>query len=247
MARGPEPQKNLVDRLIASLQQDEFVLYAQAILPLAPQNGERPFQEIFVRFKEEDAKLLPPGTFFPVLEEAKLLPYLDRWVANRLARWVRSAIGIKPDWAIPRSNVNLSEATLTDSGYGQYVCKYVDDSYLSDGALGFEIALDRAVTHEASVQKLMAEVRPFGCSLTLSGFDGSRASFSELKDLAPDYIKISAANMAPAELPEISQKCQTLGIKTIAEHVESSQMLQQLRDSRIDFAQGFDISPVKPL
>ncbi len=247
MARGPEPPKSLVDRLIASLQQDEFVLYAQAIMPLVPQNRERPFQEIFVRFKEEDAKLLPPGTFFPVLEEAKLLPYLDRWVANRLARWVRSAIGIKPDWAIPRSNVNLSEATLTDSGYGQYVCKYVDDSYLSDGALGFEIALDRAVTHEASVQKLMAEVRPFGCSLTLSGFDGSRASFSELKDLAPDYIKISAANMAPAELPEISQKCQTLGIKTIAEHVESSQMLQQLRDSRIDFAQGFDISPVKPL
>jgi EAL domain-containing protein (putative c-di-GMP-specific phosphodiesterase class I) len=247
MAKGPEPQKSLVDRLIASLQQDEFVLYAQAIMPLAPQNRERPFQEIFVRFKEEDAKLLPPGTFFPVLEECQLLPYLDRWVTNRLARWVRSAVGIKPDWAIPRNNVNLSEATLADPGYGQYVCKYVDDSYLSDGALGFEIALDRAVTHEASVRKLMAEVRPYGCSLTLSGFDGSRASFSELKDLAPDYIKISAANMAPAELPEINQKCQALGIKTIAEHVESIQMLQQLRDSKIDFAQGFDISPVKPL
>jgi EAL domain-containing protein (putative c-di-GMP-specific phosphodiesterase class I) len=247
MIRASKPQKNLVDRLIASLQQDEFVLYAQSIIPLAPQAGERPFQEIFVRFKEEDTKLLPPGTFFPVLEECKLLPYLDRWVVNRLARWVRSAVNIKSDWPIPRNNVNLSEATLIDPALGKYVCKYVDDSYLSNGALGFEIALDSAVAHEASVRKLMAEVRPYGCSLTLSGVDGSKASFSELKDLAPDYIKISSTNVAPAELPEITQKCQAAGIKTIGEHVESSKMLQNLRESRIDFAQGFDISPVVPL
>jgi len=247
MAREPQSQKSLADRLIASLQQDEFVLYAQSIIPIAPQAGARPFQEIFVRFKEEDAKMLPPGTFFPVLEECKLLPYLDRWVANRLARWVRSAVKIKPDWAVPRNNVNLSVATLSDPGYGQYVCRYIDDSYLSGGALGFEIALDSAVAHEASVRTFMAEVRPYGCSLTLTGFDGSKASFSELNDLAPDYIKISSTNVAPAELPEITQKCQVAGTKTIGEHVESSKMLQNLRESRIDFAQGFDISPVVPL
>jgi len=247
MARAPEAQKTLVDRMIASLQQDEFVLYAQSIMPLASHSGERPFQEIFVRFREEDAKLLPPGSFFPVLEECRLLPYLDRWVANRLARWVRSAVSVKPDWVIPRNNVNLSEATLSDSDYGPYVCKYVDDSYLSGGALGFEIALDIAVAHEVSVRQLMVKVRPFGCTLTLSGFDGSKASFSELKDLAPNFVKISAANVAPAALPEISRNCHAVGIKTIVEHVESGQMLLHLRQSKVDFAQGFDISPVKPL
>jgi EAL domain-containing protein (putative c-di-GMP-specific phosphodiesterase class I) len=247
MARAPEPQKSLVDRLIASLQQDEFVLYAQAIVPLAPQRGERPFQEIFVRFKEEDAKLLPPGTFFPILEECQLLPYLDRWVANRLARWVRRAVGIKPDWPIPRNNVNLSEATLDDPDFGQYVCKYVNDSYLSGGALGFEIALEVAIAHEASLRKLMAEVRPFGCTLTITDFDGSDAPFLRLKGLTPEFIKISAANVAPSKLSEIARKCQALGIKSIAEHVESKQALQHLRQSRIDFAQGFEISPVQPL
>lgn len=247
MARAPEPQKSLVDRLIASLQQDEFVLYAQAIVPLAPQRGEQPFQEIFVRFKEEDAKLLPPGTFFPILEECQLLPYLDRWVANRLARWVRRAVGIKPDWPIPRNNVNLSEPTLDDPDFGQYVCKYVNDSYLSGGALGFEIALEVAIAHEASLRKLMAEVRPFGCTLTITDFDGSDASFLRLKGLTPEFIKISAANVAPSKLSEIARKCQALGIKSIAEHVESKQTLQHLRQSRIDFAQGFEISPVQPL
>jgi EAL domain-containing protein (putative c-di-GMP-specific phosphodiesterase class I) len=247
MARVPEPQKSLVERLIASLQQDEFVLYTQAIVPLAPQRGERPFQEIFVRFKEEDAKLLPPGTFFPILEECHLLPYLDRWVANRLARWVRRALSIKPDWPVPRNNVNLSEATLDDADFGQYVCKYVNDSYLSGGALGFEIALDVAIAHEKSLRQLMAEVRPFGCTLTISDFDGSDATFLRLKGLTPEFIKISAANIAPNKLADVARKCQALGIKTIAEHVESKQTLQHLRQSKIDFAQGFEISPVKQL
>ncbi len=247
MARQPEPQKSLVDRLIASLQQDEFVLYMQAIVPIAPQRGERPFQEIFVRFKEEDAKLLPPGTFFPILEECQLLPYLDRWVANRLARWVRRAVGIKPDWPIPRNNVNLSEATLDDADFGQYVCKYVNNSYLSGGALGFEIALEVAIANEASLRQLMAEVRPFGCTLTISDFDGSDASFLRLKGLTPEFIKISTANVGPSKLSEIARKCHALEIKSIAEHVESKQMLQHLRQSRIDFAQGYEIAPVKPL
>src|SRR5260221_12415428 len=128
MSREFQPQKEIADRLMAALQQDEFVLYTQSIIPLVPQGDNRAFQEIFVRFKEEDAKLLPPGSFFPVLEECRLLPYLDRWVVNRLARFVRSAVSIKPDWLIPRNNVNLSDATLSDPGYGEYVRKYVDNS-----------------------------------------------------------------------------------------------------------------------
>lgn len=247
MAREPIPQKYLADRLIAALQQDEFVLYAQSIVPLAPKSEERRFQEIFVRFKEEDAKLLPPGTFFPVLDECKLLPYLDRWVANRLARWVRSALIVKPDWAVPRSNVNLSDATLTDPEYGKYVHKYINDSYLSNGALGFEISLESAIAHAASVRRLMTEVRPHHCPLTLSGFDGGKESFSQLKVLTPNFVKISALSVSLAKLSEINRMCQTLGIKTIVEHVESTQMLHNLRRAKIDFAQGFEISPVKPI
>lgn len=247
MAREPEPQKVITDRLIAALQQDEFVLYAQTIIPLAQGRKERPFQEIFVRFKEEDAKLLPPGTFFPVLEECHLLPYLDRWVVNRLARWVRSALAIKPDWQTPCSNVNLSNETLVDADFGQYVRKYVENSYLSDGALGFEIVWDSAIVHQESIRRLMAELRPHGCRFTLSGFDGIDPSFAVLKTLAPHFVKISATTINPAAVSEINRRCHTLEIKTIAEHVENGQVLEHLRRTNIDFAQGFEISPVQPL
>lgn len=247
--------KSIEDRLISALQGDEFVLYDQTILPLDPQHGEQPFQEIFVRFKEEDAKLIPPGSFFPVLEEYSLLPYLDRWVVNRLARWVRGALNIKPDWEIPRSNVNLSDATLVDPTFGQYVLKYVDDSYLSEGSLAFEIAWDSAIAQTESLQNLIAELRPHNCSFTLAGFDGSETSFSVLNAVEPEFVKINPEitgqiDSVPAiadKVAEINRRCHQLKIKTIAEQVENSQVLEHLRRAKTDFAQGFELSQVKPL
>ena len=247
MASQPEPKKDLADRLMAALQRDEFVLYTQTIAPLDPQPENRAIQEIFVRFKEEDDKLLPPGTFFSVLEECRLLPYLDRWVVNRLARWVRAALGIRSDWSIPCNNVNLSDATLVDPDFGRYVCQYVDDSFLSDGALGFEIAFDSAMAHQDALQHLMAQLRPHGCSLTLAGFDGTEPAFAALKTFAPNFVKISVASVDPAKVSEINRRCHSLGSKTIAEQVENSRVLDHLRRSKTDFVQGFGISPVQPL
>ena len=247
MANAPETSKTLTDRLIASLQQDEFVLYAQTIAPIAPRREERPFQEIFVRFKEEDAKLLPPGSFFPVLRECQLLPYLDRWVVNKLVRWVRSALSIKSDWQVPRSNVNLSAETLVDSDFGEYVRKYVEDSYLSDGALGFEIDWTDAIEHEVSLRQLIAGLRPHGCCFTLAGFNGGEASFEVLKSFAPHFVKIGSASVDPAMLAEINRRCHLLECKTIVEHVENAKVLEHLRLTKLDFAQGFEISPVQPL
>lgn len=247
--------KNIADRLVAALQEDEFVLYAQSIAPLVPNPDEWPFQEIFIRFKEEDAKLLPPGSFLPVLEEYHLLPYLDRWVVNRLARWVRSGLAIKPEWKIPRSNVNLSSATLIDPEFGPYVRKYVEDSFLSNGVLAFEISWEDVVSHAEPLRRLIEQLRPYGCGFTLAGFDGGKASRAVLEMLVPDFVKISISITRDMErvqshaekVVEISNHCQALGIKTIAEQVENPKALERLRKSKIDFAQGFGVAEVKML
>lgn len=242
-----ETEKDIADRLMAALQRDEFVLYAQTIIALGVPQKQRPFQEIFVRFKEEDALLLPPGTFFPVLEECHLLPYLDRWVVNRLARWVRGALRIKADWEVPRSNVNLSSETLLDTDFAPYVRKYVVDSFLAKGAIGFEVTWDTALKHATWLRRLMEDLRLHGCSFTLSAIDGSEESYAAMNAFKPNFVKLSAASVDPAKVPEIQRRCYLLGSKTIAEHVENEQVLEHLRRSKIDFAQGFQISPVEPL
>lgn len=247
MPQTPQIDQNLAGRLVSALQQDEFVLYQQTILPVNPKPADRPFQEIYIRFTEEDEKMLPPGSFFPILEEHRLLPYLDRWVINRLARWVRSALRIKPDWNVPLSNVNLANATLADPAFPTYVMQYVDNSFLSDGALGFEIDVESVVSHAGPIQNLVATLRPYGCRFTLASVDESRDTLAAMKWLTPDFVKFSALSAASSKLTELIRRCRSLGTRTVIEHVENSKMLGQLRKARIDFAQGFEISPVRPL
>jgi EAL domain-containing protein (putative c-di-GMP-specific phosphodiesterase class I) len=247
MKKEAGQQKSIADRLVAALERDEFVLYSQSIIALFPKDTNSPFQEIFIRFKEEDVNLLPPGSFFPILDEHNLLPHLDRWVVNRLSRWVSGALSIKPDWVIPLSNINLSNATLADPDFGEYVHSCIDNSFLSNGALGFEVDCDNAKNHTATLQHLLKEVGPLGCSLTLTEFDGSETAFSTLKMFAPEFVKISASSVTPAKISEINRRCRALGTKTIVQYVESAESLDQLREMKIDFGQGLYLSPVQPL
>jgi EAL domain-containing protein (putative c-di-GMP-specific phosphodiesterase class I) len=255
MATQTESQIDIADRLIAALQRDEFVLYVQTIIPLQSPGKGTPFQEVYIRFKEEDEKLLPPGSFFHLLEESRLLPSLDRWVVSRLARWIRNSLAVKPDWLIPRNNVNLSAATLADATFGEYVRLNVDESYLSRGALGLEISWNSIAEHRHSLDRLMAELRPHGITFTVAEFDGSESSFAILEELAPDFVKLNQPYVygfhgAPSsgdQVSAISRRCDLLNIKTIMEGVENRDTLAHLRQTPVDFAQGFAISAVVPL
>jgi EAL domain-containing protein (putative c-di-GMP-specific phosphodiesterase class I) len=242
-----ESETDIAKRLMAALQQDEFVLYFQDIVPLVAQSDDRPFQEIYVRFKEEDAKLLPPGTFFPLLEECHMLPSLDRWVVNRLGRWVRSALKLKPDWKVPHCNVNLSDETLADQEFADYVLKHFDSSFLASGVLGFDVSCASAIANRELLLDLIVDLRPFGCQFTLAGFDGNEATLTKLEAFEPDFIKISATAIDPTAVIEVNRMCHDRGAKTIAEHVENSAVLEELRRCQIDFGQGYGISPVEAL
>ena len=240
-------QKSMAERLAAALEREEFVLYSQTIVRVQPEKPADPFQEVFIRFKEEDSKLLPPGDFFSILADHDLLPLLDRWVVHRLLHWASAALRIKPDWVIPISNINLSEATIADHTFGEYVNRYVDRSPLSGGVLGFEVDCESAIRLEVPLQNLLKEISPAGCLLTLADFDGSDNAFWAVKKFAPEYVKISAIGIDSTRISEIGRRCRSLGTQTIAQYVESAESLDRLRDLNIDFAQGLHLSAVEPL
>lgn len=246
MVTEQQLRRGFADRLVQALQKDEFALYAQKIIGVTG-GREQPSQEIFVRFKEEDSKLLPPGAFFGILQEHNLLPYLDRWVVNCLARWVRSGLKIKPDWEVPRSYVNLSNQTLIDPHYGEYVRKYVEGPYLAKGAIAFEISVESAFEYHDSLQRLIAELRPHECCFTLSGFDGSERSIDMLRTFSPDFVKIDYGCATPGRLIELVRMCRVLRTRTIVEFVENPKSQDNVRLAKADFVQGFGIAPVQPL
>jgi len=255
MDQAVAQNQDLTDRLVSALRQDEFILYGQPIVPLAPNASERPFQEILIRFQEEEAKLLPPGGFFPVLEECGLMPYVDRWVVNRIARWVRSALAIKPDWPVPQNSINLSAATLSDRNFAEYTRRHLHAAALPDGTLSFEITCDSAGLHVESLLGLMAQLRPAGCAFILARFDGGKGEFELLRRLAPEFVKLSPALVRMLDqgrtgldqVDAIIRECHALGIKTIAEHVENERTLAHLRGLGVNFGQGFGIQAPQPL
>ncbi|MEQ1882022.1 MAG: EAL domain-containing protein [Burkholderiales bacterium] len=247
LAITDDPRNDISPQIISTLQQDKFLLFGQAIMPIGTARKERPFLEIFVRYSEEDEMSLPPGTFFPILEECHMLPLLDRWVVNRLARWVRGSLRVWPKWEVPRCNVNLSEETLDDAGFGEYVRQYVGNSYLSKGALGFELSWEVALRRASAYRRLMVDLRPHGCTFTLSGIDGSIPSLTALHALSPNFIKLNSVSLDTAKLVEIQRRCRVLGIKTIAEYVESKEVIEKMRAAKVDFVQGFQVAPVKAL
>ncbi len=255
MDQAVAQDQELTDRLIAALRRDEFVLYGQSIAPLAPGASERPFQEILIRFQEEEAKLLPPGSFFPVLEECGLMPYVDRWVVSRICKWVRSALAIKPDWPVPQNSINLSAATLSDRKFAEYTRKHLRAAALPDATLSFEVTCDSAALCVDALLGLMTQLRPLGCAFTLARFDGGKQAFELLRRLAPEFVKLSPGLVRRLDqgrtgldqVDGIVRECHALGIKTIAEHVERDQTIAQLRGLGVNFGQGFGIQAPQPL
>ena len=255
MDQAVTQDQELTDRLVAALRQDEFVLYGQSIVRLGPTRSSRPFQEILIRFQEEESKLLPPGSFFPVLEEYGLMPYVDRWVVSRICKWVRSALAIRPDWPVPQNSINLSADTLSDRKFAEYTRRHLLAAALPEATLSFEVTCDSAVLQPESLLDMMAQLRPAGCSFVLARFDGSEAAFELLRQLAPEYVKLSPGvvrildqgEAGMAQVDNIVRACHALGVQSIAEHVESGRTVAQLRALGVHFGQGFGIHVPRPL
>ncbi len=92
------------------LKKGLFTLFCQPIVPVESGKADYKYLEIFVRFREEEDKLLPPGTFFPILEANHLTPLLDRWVVREVLRWTADKQGSQPNWHI-RASTSISPTT----------------------------------------------------------------------------------------------------------------------------------------
>jgi EAL domain-containing protein (putative c-di-GMP-specific phosphodiesterase class I) len=247
MDRDQLGQKETADRLIAALRQEEFILFAQPIVPVVANADEPAYQEILVRFLEEEEKLLPPGSFIPILEGFRLMPYLDRWVVNRTVRWLRAMRRSKPEATLPRNSINLSVDTLHDPHFAPFVSKQVEAAGISGECISFEIMCADAMRLTDRVREFSELFKSAGCSLTVAGFDGDNGSMEMVKLIAPGFVKFRSGligrmdrdAMAAARVDGLNRKCHSLGIRTIAEHVERPETLEILRQTGIDFAQGF--------
>ena len=248
-------EKDAAQRIVAAIEDGEFALFVQRIMALASHDGEPDHFEILIRLREEEESLMVPGAFFPLAEKFGLLPRLDRWVLQHVVEWTASR---KAD-ASARTNskffVNLAGATLSDPEFPSFVQNELQRNGVPGSAVCFEIAECDLPSRRGDVEHFVGQVRQLGCQIAISGFGRDRVSLDLLDSLPVNFLKIDGSiildilrdPVALAKVKAINRVAKGIGIKTIAELVESDQTIARLRDFQVDYAQGFGISRPQPL
>jgi diguanylate cyclase (GGDEF)-like protein len=236
-----------VARINQALEEDRFVLYSQCIAPLGQNSGRH--CEFLLRMRDDHEEHILPGAFIPAAERYDLMPKLDRWVVRNAFEYLAKR---KEDvnGGISESHfINLSGATLSDDNFTAYVTEQLQVHGLPPEMIGFEITETAVISNLSSAIDFIARVRYLGCRIALDDCGAGLSSFSYLKAIPADYLKIDGGfvrdiledPMDHAIVDAINRIGHVAGLKTIAEYVESEAIRQRLAEIGVDYAQGFAI------
>jgi EAL domain-containing protein (putative c-di-GMP-specific phosphodiesterase class I) len=237
-----------VTRLRDALRKNEFELYCQPIQALSAGDAH-PMAEVLVRMREEERALLPPGEFLPAFEHYGMMPQLDRWVVfhavQRLSR----------GFPIPRLTVNVSTQTLQDAEFLPYVEAATRKYGVPTASLLFEIDEDDLLRRLDPAARFAAAAKALGCGVMVDGFGRRAASFTPLKVLHADFVKVDgsivrkliASEVARTKMNAIQRFAEALRIGVVAECVEDHSILARLKALNVSHAQGFGVRPPQPI
>lgn len=250
-----ETQFRTAGRFAEALKQGQFILFCQQIVPIATVKADHKHLEIFVRFREEEDQLLPPGTFFPILKAHHLTPTLDRWVVREALAWVIGKQRSQPNWNIPRLNINLDEETIRDRDFPGYVRDQLKATKMPPNRLWFEITAQQMTQSAEACRQTIANLKSIGCPIAVSDFYGSETIAKRYRDAGVQIVKLAVHLVrdihknpaAVSKLAAISDECRKLGLLTIAQLVEERDALPVLKQAGIHYAQGFAVAVPMPL
>jgi diguanylate cyclase (GGDEF)-like protein len=242
----------IASRIRESLQHNRFELHGQVIVPTRAPRHTTQHIEILVRMTDGHGGLVPPGDFIPAAERYNLMPAIDRWVVEHAISWLADQAW-KLD--VPTLMINLSGQSLCDDKFLRFVLAAVRETRVPADKICFEITETAVVSNLVRAREFIDRLKQLGCSFALDDFGSGFSSFSYLKNLPVDYLKIDGAFVKDiAENPidlaivrAINEIGQVLSKKTIAEFVENNCTLETLRTIGVDYAQGYGISRPQPL
>ncbi len=256
--RARHGEMQWVERLNAALDFDRFALFAQEICPVAsPATGSRGREasrfEVLLRLIDTDGSLIAPMAFIPAAERYGLMPRIDRWVIENACRniaEVHARHGV-----VPTCLINLSGGSVTDAGIVDFVASQLARFRLPRCSIGFEVTETAAIANLASAARLMNRLKEIGCPIALDDFGSGMSSFGYLRSLPVDYLKIDGEFVKDmttdavdyAVVESIHKIGRVMGIKTVAESVETGAILAALLLVGVDFAQGFHVGQPLPI
>lgn len=239
------------ERIVQAIEQGEFSLYCQKIVPTKSSQDGNVFYELLIRMAEEESNLIPPGAFLPFVEKYNLMPRLDRWVVDQAIQWIVEH-GDNPTVSFC---INVARDTLEDNDFVVYIQRRLAGSRIQSNRLCFEIETLDAAKNLSGAAVFVKKMDQLGCHVSLSSFDHDEASLHVLKNIKTDFLKIDGSLICNilhdssnlGKVQDINRIAHILKIKTIGELVETQDVLNKLTEINIDYAQGFGVGRPNPL
>lgn len=243
-----------VNHIHRALGEDRFCLYAQPVQGTGDDDeSDPPYTELLLRLRDDEGALVPPTSFIPAAERYHVMPAIDRWVIRSafaiLARQFAAGAAQSGVFAINVSGASIGDDDFLDFVQAQFVRYEVPHARVC-----FEITETTAVASLSKATQFMAALRGLGCRFALDDFGVGVSSFTYLKHLPVDYLKIDGSFVKDmlqdpvnhAMVEAIHRIGHIMGKKTIAESVEHRDALTALRAIGVDYAQGFGIAMPAP-
>jgi PAS domain S-box-containing protein len=234
------------EQINAALAQGRFVLHGQPIINLAAMEVDQ--SELLIRMRKAGGgdELIAPVEFLPSAERFDLMEMVDKWVIGRAVEFAAAG---------HRVEVNVSAKTISDQMQVGWIERAVRRSGAPPHNLIFEITETAAAENLPAARTFAQRLRQLGCAFALDDFGVGHGTFTYLRHLPVDYLKIDIQFIRDLLNDEDDQQvvraivgvAKQFAIKTIAEGVEDEATLQKLGPMGVDYAQGYHIGRPIPL
>jgi EAL domain-containing protein (putative c-di-GMP-specific phosphodiesterase class I) len=237
-----------VGRIQDAMRDNRFRLYAQLIEPIGSR-CKRQHYEILLRMQEKDGLIVDPGQFLAAAESFYLMASIDLWVINQAFHEL-TLMRRDPGQQQCQLSINLSGQSLNDPyTLASYIENKLEEYELDGGSICFEITESAAIANLDEAALFIENIRGLGCKFSLDDFGTGLSSFSYLKNLNVDYLKIDGSfvrdimrdPVSESMVAAINQVGQAMNLETVAEYVEDDEIRCKLVSMGVDYGQGFGI------
>lgn len=250
-----ESRRNMTDKLEqlkGALFDERLVLFAQPIVPIQEPDDKLSY-EILIRQYDAFGNVLSPGAFLPIAEAFGFMKQIDRWVVKRTCE----TLAANPEWLARtrKCSINLAGSSLSSTDILEYVTTVLHETGVPPDKIGFEVTETQHIQSRVAAEEVTSGLRRLGCGVALDDFGTGLASYDYLKTFEFDCLKIDGVFIRSIindseNRSIVKAACavaRDMGLRTVAEFVETQDVAELLAGLGVDYGQGFGLGRPKPI
>ena len=226
-------------------ERGEFVVYYQPIVEMT--TGNLSGFEALVRWQHPERGLISPAEFIPMAEETGLIVPLGRWVLSEACLQMRMWQKRYPQAAAMAISVNLSSKQFMQANLIQQIRQILHETGLEPGCLRLEITESVIMEKAENTSKMLKQLKSLGVQLSIDDFGTGYSSLSYLHHFPVDTLKVDRSFVSRMDdaggnseiVRTIITLAHNLGMKVVAEGVETLHQQKQLTILNCEYGQGF--------